>query len=320
MPNPRLPALVTRSTHSPTSWLTCPSPRSLAALELSPCSHPSLPPTRAASSRSSSSNQWIQRQRNDPFVRARASPTSSPSPTSASAFVSRSAFKLIDLHHQSPREAKLLRPGMTVVDLGAAPGGWIQAAQEVLRGEGTVVGVDLLPLQRGIDELHGVHFVRGNFLDPAVQAKVQAALSTATGQRRPTVDLVLSDMMANTTGNTLRDAELSLSLCEAALSFALQHLSPAPSPSPPAPSPPVAAAPQLIMKHFASSHTPEFRAKLRRHFRSVRWSKPESSRKESKEGFLVCSELRPVEEWPSVSTTADGGPGADEANESSLYF
>ena len=72
---------------------------------------------------------------------------------------------------------------MTIVDLGAAPGGWIQAASEVLRGKGIVVGVDLLPLQREIGGLEGVSFVKGDFLDPTIQRKVKHALVQAPGQK-----------------------------------------------------------------------------------------------------------------------------------------
>lgn len=170
MPRPRI--LTLRS--PPSSWIRSPPsplPPSTSPLILS----------RSASSRSPSSNVWIQRQRNDPFVKQRHSPLSQ---LPVSSFVSRSAFKLLDLHTRSlKQEHKLLRPGMTIVDLGAAPGGWIQAASEVLRGEGIVVGVDLLPLQREIGGLEGVSFVRGDFLDPMVQRKVKQALMQATGQR-----------------------------------------------------------------------------------------------------------------------------------------
>ncbi|GAA5851697.1 hypothetical protein JCM8547_001176 [Rhodosporidiobolus lusitaniae] len=258
-------------------------------------------------------SQWIARQQQDPYVRARStanSPSAPSTPSSQKAFVARSAFKLIELHEAWP--GGVLRPGMTVVDLGAAPGGWIQAAQDVLKGKGVVVGVDLLPLQRGIGELDRVRFVQGDFLDPLTQALVRRALREATlsskprdgdeveqQQRTPPVDLVLSDMMGNMSGSSLRDAQLSLDLSEAALAFAVQTLSPL---SPPPSSSASRTAPsstspvQLIIKHFTSTFTADFRKELQRRFKVVKWVKPDSSRSESREGFFMCAGFRGREE------------------------
>lgn len=74
-----------------------------------------------------------------------------------------------------------MRPQMVIVDLGAAPGGWIQAADSVLQGTGTIVGVDLLKLQQGVGDADGVHFVQGDFLDPKVQARLREALLDMSG-------------------------------------------------------------------------------------------------------------------------------------------
>ncbi|GAA5829362.1 hypothetical protein JCM3766R1_001071 [Sporobolomyces carnicolor] len=268
--------------------------------------NPSLPPrivahrsvgsVRPSSSRSPSSSVWIQRQQNDPFVRQR---------QAANSFVSRSAFKLLELHEK----LDLIKPGIHVVDLGAAPGGWIQAADSVLRGTGTIVGVDLLPLKLSkiASNTERIGFVKGDFLDPRTQANLRKTLVKVAGGGDPRVDLVLSDMMANTTGSALRDAALSLTLCESALAFALQHLSPTPS-----------IQTQLVVKHFTSHHTREFTDRLKGHFKSVKWVKPESSRKESKEGFLVCGGLKPPREWPSEPNATNDKGGQDE--EDGLYF
>ncbi|GAA5947592.1 hypothetical protein JCM3765_000990 [Sporobolomyces pararoseus] len=233
--------------------------------------------TRSASNRSPSSSVWLQRQQNDPFVRQR---------QAANAFVSRSAFKLLELNEK----VDLLRPGINLVDLGAAPGGWIQAAESILDGSGTIVGVDLLPLKLSkiASNTERIGFVKGDFLDPVTQSKLRKTLAKVTGKENPRVDLVLSDMMANTTGSSFRDATLSLTLCESALSFALQHLSPSSSSSETYSR--SSTRIQLVVKHFNSHHTKEFTERLRKYFLVVRWIKPESSRKESKEGFLV----RPV--------------------------
>ncbi|GAA6043893.1 hypothetical protein JCM8097_004291 [Rhodosporidiobolus ruineniae] len=292
---------------SPASWLIRASPSPTLHLFLRPLS------TSAPRQTKKNKSQWIARQQQDPYVRARAaanSPSTSPSsaPPSSTSFVARSAFKLLELHQTWHGEAKILRPGMTVVDLGAAPGGWIQAAFEVLQGRATVVGVDLLPLQRGIDELDGVHFVRGDFLDPVTQAKVRRALREAKkGEEKPAVDLVLSDMMGSMSGSGLRDAQLSLDLSEAALAFAVQHLSPysptspssisSPSPASPARTRTPAVPPvQLIIKHFTSQFSPDFRRELQRRFALVKWIKPPSSRGESREGFFVCAGFKGREE------------------------
>ncbi|GJN91050.1 hypothetical protein Rhopal_004065-T1 [Rhodotorula paludigena] len=312
----------------------------MAWLALSPPRNLSLASTRSfalaapvqAGKKSASSSQWIQRQRNDPYVRARASTASSPSSTespASTAFVSRAAFKLIDLQHAWKGDVKLLRLGMSVVDLGAAPGGWIQAAQHILQGRATVVGVDLLPLQRAIGERDGVRFVQGDFLDPAVQRKLRQAVAEATG--KDSVDLVLSDMMGNMTGSTTRDGTISLELCRAALAFALDHLEPIPLPpaDPPDAKPPTANAlarilpVQLVLKHFASGLTAEFRNELQAQFRVVKWIKPASSRKNSKEGFFVCAGFRGrdvVEAQRREGTASDSGGGRDEEISGGLYF
>lgn len=272
---------------------------------------------RFTSSRSPSSNVWLQRQQNDPFVRQR---------QAANSFVSRSAFKLLDLNEK----VDLLRPGINLVDLGAAPGGWIQAAESVLDGSGTIVGVDLLPLKlsRISSNTDRIGFVKGDFLDPVTQAKLRRTLSKVTGKEKPRVDLVLSDMMANTTGSAFRDATLSLALCESALSFALQHLDPTLPGSSASSSSSTARNTrrmQLVVKHFNSHHTKEFTERLRKYFKVVRWIKPESSRKESKEGFLVCGGLKPHQEWPVEGTRgAEPSEGSrdreGEVSEGSLYF
>ncbi|BGP00084.1 Ribosomal RNA large subunit methyltransferase J [Rhodotorula toruloides ATCC 204091] len=212
---------------------------------------------------------------------------------------------------------------MVVVDLGAAPGGWIQAADSVLRGSGTIVGVDLLKLQQGVADGEGVQFVQGNFLDPKVQARLKEALLDMSGDTK--VDLVLSDMMANTSGNNTRDGALSLELCEAALAFAVQHLSPirratkvvTPSGRPTAAEGSKSLPIQFIVKHFASESTEAFRKDLARYFRQVKWVKPPSSRKDSREGFFVCAGFKGKQSAETES--AEQAPAQDDL-ESSVFF
>ena len=171
----------------------------------------------------------------------------------------------------------------------------VQAAEQSLtssRKSSRIIGVDLLPLHPTVLALPAVAFIRGDFLDPRTQAGVRDALGAHE------VDLVLSDMLANLSGNPGRDAQRSLDLCEAALTFAVAHLAPPCSPRSPsstrAPIPQANAHPptQLVMKFLQSDLTPTFAATLRTHFTSVRWDKPSSSRAESREGYWVCSGFR----------------------------
>lgn len=350
------PRIRPSSPSSPLLWLPRPvSPRAQWLPSASTtCVRFNSPHRRHSSSRSSaSSNIWLQRQRQDPFVRARSGrrvaagaragveeaktindhdqlePVSDPRTTSPESFVARSAFKLLELHQRSRNT--LLRPGTRIVDLGAAPGGWLQAAAFQLaqdnhpqqqrrrrrpsRGqkpgpdgdEGPddsrpfIVGVDLLPLNPQVLTLPGVAFVQGDFLDPRIQTRVTELLQ---GHK---VDLVLSDMLANLTGNPLRDAQLSIDLCQSALTFALTHLNnqrPELKVNEPVQDKVTTKAtrpwvPQLVMKCLQSSLSPELDTELKQHFRSVKIEKPSSSRPESREFYWVCSGLTKRKETSS---------------------
>lgn len=183
---------------------------------------------------------------------------------------------------------------MTVVDLGAAPGGWVQAAHPCLfpmgdagRGRarrGRILALDLLPLHKSLEGMEGLEFVQGDFLDPVVQGALMDLLPRGGGG----VDLVLSDMLANLSGNPLRDAQLSLDLCQAALQFALLHLSPAASSKAVEGGKKVKSPVRLVMKSLRSELSSEFERELKDYFASVSWIKPASSRPESREGFWVC--------------------------------
>ncbi|CAE6487053.1 unnamed protein product [Rhizoctonia solani] len=173
-----------------------------------------------------SSTNWLARQAKDPFVKQR----SGVGPD-GSAYRARSAFKLIEID----KKFRIFRPGQVVCDLGAAPGGWSQVAAQRLKmyrpetedgeliSEGThntrrnlskLIAVDLLSIQ----PISGVHILRGDFTSPSTQARV----SELVGDRG--VDVVLSDMCANLSGNTIKDTESSLELCEMAFGFAVKHM------------------------------------------------------------------------------------------------
>ncbi|KAF8687077.1 ML-like domain, partial [Rhizoctonia solani] len=177
-----------------------------------------------------SSTNWLARQAKDPYVKQR----SGAGPDGA-AYRARSAFKLIEID----KKFRILRPGQVVCDLGAAPGGWTQVAAQRIklvskpepedgpptseenevppvarRQASKLIAVDLLSIQ----PISGVHILRGDFTSQFTQQRV----SELVGDRR--VDVVLSDMCANLSGNTIKDTESSLELCQMAFGFAMKHM------------------------------------------------------------------------------------------------
>src|SRR5271165_2932108 len=152
---------------------------------------------RTAKRRSASSQRWLSRQLNDPYVAA----------AREQGWRSRAAFKLLDLDDRF----RLIRRGARVLDLGAAPGGWTQVA--VKRGAGPVVGVDLLAM----DPIPGAATLQGDFTDPTVQARLGALVGGKA-------DLVLSDMAPNTTGHPATDHIRIIALAELAFEFAVEVL------------------------------------------------------------------------------------------------
>jgi 23S rRNA (uridine2552-2'-O)-methyltransferase len=171
---------------------------------------------------------------------------------------SRAAFKLMEIDDKD----HLLKPGQTVVDLGCAPGGWCQVAAERLRGNGRIVGVDLLEMV-GIG---GVTFIQGDFTEDAVLAELEAA-GIDTG-----VDLVLSDMAPNISGVDSADQAKSYYLAELALDFAQHHLKPEGA---------------FLIKVFQGSGFEEYVKAMRATFRSVSVRKPKASRDRSREVYLL---------------------------------
>lgn len=205
---------------------------------------------RSKSSRSAASQRWLVRQLNDPYVAA----------AKAQGWRSRAAFKLTELDERFG----LIRPGVRVVDLGAAPGGWAQVA--VQRGAASVVALDLLP----IDKLPGAVLLQGDFLDPDVPAQVVEALGGKA-------DLVLSDMAPNTTGHAATDHLRIMALAEAALEFATDVL---------------AEGGAFVAKVFQGGSEREMLLRLKQSFATVRHAKPPASRKESSELYVVAQGFR----------------------------
>jgi 23S rRNA (uridine2552-2'-O)-methyltransferase len=197
-----------------------------------------------------SSQAWLRRQLNDPYVAA----------ARAQGFRSRAAFKLIELDEKF----SLLRPGLRIVDLGAAPGGWSQIA--VRQGAGKIIGLDLLP----IEPLPGATFLQGDFLDDAMPDRLIAEL----GGR---ADLVLSDMAPNTTGHGATDHIRIIALAELALDFAMKILAPGGA---------------FVAKVFQGGSEKQMLAPMKRAFTTVRHAKPAASRKESSELYVVATGFR----------------------------
>jgi 23S rRNA (uridine2552-2'-O)-methyltransferase len=202
-----------------------------------------------------SSKLWLERQLNDPYVaKAR-----------REGYRSRAAFKLIEIDDKY----RFLKPGMTVVDLGAAPGGWSQiAAKRVGSPEkGKVIAIDLLEM----GEIPGVTFAQMDFLDADAPERLIAMMG---GGR---ADVVMSDMAANTTGHRKTDQLRIIGLVEAAALFASEVLNPGGI---------------FLAKVFQSGADAELLAQLKRDFASVRHVKPASSRQDSSERYVLAAGFR----------------------------
>jgi 23S rRNA (uridine2552-2'-O)-methyltransferase len=171
---------------------------------------------------------------------------------------SRAAFKLIELAEKD----QLLRPGMTVVDLGSAPGSWCQVLLQRLGTHARIVAIDLLPME----PLAGVDFIEGDFREDAGLSALAASLAN----RR--VDLVLSDLAPNLSGIASADQARSVHLGELALDFASRWLQP---------------GGDIVVKAFQGSGFPEFQRLMQSQFKKVYARKPDASRDRSREVYLV---------------------------------
>jgi 23S rRNA (uridine2552-2'-O)-methyltransferase len=176
---------------------------------------------------------------------------------------SRAAYKLREIAERD----RLLAPGMIVVDLGAAPGGWSQVAAGRVGARGKVIALDILDMV----SLNGVTFIRGDFQDEAALAELERALG---GEK---IDLVLSDMAPNISGVSVSDQARAMALAELALDFALNHLKPKGN---------------FLVKTFQGAGFESFLKSLRGHFVAVAIRKPEASRSRSSEVYLVGKGLR----------------------------
>ncbi len=204
--------------------------------------------------RSKSSKQWLREHFDDAYVKQ----------SQEQGYRSRASFKLLEIQEKD----QLIRPGMTVVDLGAAPGGWSQVATELVGEHGRVIASDILPM----DALPGVEFVEGDFTEADVLERLLAALDGSAA------DLVISDMAPNMSGMKEIDQPRAMYLAELALELAQSVLKP---------------GAYLLVKVFQGAGFDAYRRQLQGCFESVKSRKPGASRARSREVYLLGSGFEP---------------------------
>lgn len=207
---------------------------------------------RTARGRKPSSTRWLQRQLNDPYV----------AEAKRRGFRSRAAFKLMEMDDRFG----LLKDVHRVVDLGAAPGGWLQVLTRRLGRDARIVGLDFLD----VEPVPGAVCLKIDFLDPTAPERLKAELGGAA-------DLVLSDMAAATTGHKQTDHLRTMALCEAALDFAADVLAPGGS---------------FLAKVLQGGTDDVLLARMKGMFRQVRHLKPPASRSDSVEWYVLATGFR----------------------------
>jgi 23S rRNA (uridine2552-2'-O)-methyltransferase len=200
-------------------------------------------------SRSKSSGNWLQQHVNDPYVKQ----------AQKDGYRSRASYKLIQLNEKD----KLIRPGMLIVDLGSAPGGWSQVAAKLVGAKGKVIATDILPM----DPLENVDFILGDFTEQAVVDRILARLEN----RKP--DLIICDIAPNISGIDVADQASSMYLVELALDMARQVLKP---------------KGDFVAKVFQGAGSEAYLKELRRSFEKLLIRKPAASRPRSREVYVVA--------------------------------
>lgn len=198
---------------------------------------------------------WMQRHLADPYVKM----------AEQQGWRSRAAFKLAEIDEKE----KLLRPGMSVVDLGAAPGGWSQVVMRRVGRRCRLYTLDIVPM----DEIEGAMFIQGDFRDETTLRALEEALE------RKTVDLVISDMAPNLSGVAAVDQPAAMYLAELAMAFALEWLAPNGA---------------FLVKVFQGEGFDSFLRELRTQFGNVKVCKPSASRSASREVYLLARHRRMV--------------------------
>ncbi len=199
--------------------------------------------------RSKTSKKWLTEHFDDTYVKK----------AQQEGWRSRAIYKLIEIDERD----RLLKPGMTVVDLGAAPGGWSEYAARQVGSKGRVIALDLLPM----DAIAGVEFIEGDFHEEAVYERLLAVLDG-----RP-VDLVMSDMAPNMSGMKAVDQPRAMYLAELSLELAQKVLKP---------------GGDMLLKAFTGEGLDEFKREIRQHFAKLIVRKPKASRARSPEIYLLA--------------------------------
>jgi len=198
--------------------------------------------------RSKSSQNWLREHFNDPFVKQ----------AQKDGYRSRASYKLLEIQEKD----RLIRPGMTVVDLGAAPGGWSQVTSRLIGGQGRLIASDILEM----DSIPDVTFIQGDFTEDEVFKQILAAIGNTQ------VDLVISDMAPNMSGLSAVDMPRAMFLCELALDLAGRVLRP---------------GGDFLIKIFQGEGFDSYHKDVRKMFDKVQMRKPTSSRDRSREQYLL---------------------------------
>lgn len=199
--------------------------------------------------RSKTSLGWLKRHVNDPYVKQ----------AQKDGYRSRASYKLLEVQEKY----KLIRPGMSVVDLGAAPGGWSQVTSRLIGGQGRLIASDILEM----DSIPDVTFIQGDFTEDSVLARILEAVGNSQ------VDLVISDMAPNMSGTPEVDMPKAMFLCELALDLAERILKPGGN---------------FVIKIFQGEGFDVYLKDARKKFDKIQMIKPDSSRGTSREQYMLA--------------------------------
>jgi 23S rRNA (uridine2552-2'-O)-methyltransferase len=202
--------------------------------------------------RSKSSTEWLKEHFNDEYVKL----------SQKEGYRSRAIYKLKEIQEKD----RIIKHGMTVVDLGAAPGGWCQYAVELVGKKGRVIGSDILP----IDPIPFVEFIQGDFTDESILEELLELIG------KDKADVVISDMAPNLSGNDAIDQPTSVYLCELALDMAQRILAPDGA---------------MIVKLFQGAGSDEYLKEVKKSFKQVKIRKPKASRARSREVYVVAQQF-----------------------------
>ncbi|POY78734.1 23S rRNA (uridine(2552)-2'-O)-methyltransferase RlmE [Pseudomonas amygdali pv. morsprunorum] len=211
--------------------------------------------------RSKTSHNWLKEHFDDKYVKM----------AQKDGYRSRASYKLLEIQEKD----KLIRPGMTVIDLGAAPGGWSQVTSRLIGGQGRLIASDILEM----DSIPDVTFIQGNFTEDKILEQILEAVGNTQ------VDLVISDMAPNMSGLSAVDMPRAMFLCELALDLAGRVLRP---------------GGDFLIKVFQGEGFDVYHKDIRKLFDKVQMRKPSSSRDRSREQYLLARGFRGIDGAASI--------------------